>query len=169
MHELYPWQRTYLNNIPSRGLLIAAPQSGKTEVAVRLAVQIAKSEPGESIVMITPTPSHTEALKSRLLAQPISTVPTLPGVIELHNGSRIFALPGDISPDDLKKIGPVRLAVIDDAPHCLDILIEPILDLANIHSRGQVIALASSYDGACWFTREWLATGHNWNKTNYAG
>jgi len=167
MHTLYPWQLTLLSNPPSRGLILAPRQAGKTEFAVRLAVQVAKSEPGENILIVSSNQSTTAQFKQRLFDQPIDAVPSLPGIVELSNGSRIYCTPDDvISPDRLTELKQVRLAIFDEAARCFDELMNPIIFLANLSPRGQVIALTTPAERQGWFWREWNASDWNWIKSN---
>jgi hypothetical protein len=87
------WQREFLRRSPSRGLILACRQAGKTETCVLLANNVAHTEPGETIVVISPaqriSSEFIRRAKNRYLHLPNATLASeAVQKIELPNGSR---------------------------------------------------------------------------------
>lgn len=154
-----PWQSDFLRDPPDRGLILACRQAGKTETCVLLANHVAHTEPGETIVVISPA----QRISSEFIRRAKSRYLHLPGAtlandavqrIELPNGSRVIGLPGEA--DTIRGIARVRLVLIDEAARVSDEIYAAVRPMLAVHPRGQLIALTTGAHQRGFFYEGWI-------------
>ena len=115
------WQAGLLADPPRRGLLCCSRQSGKSTTVSLLALHVASFEPDSLVVLVAPAQRQSaELLRTiRSMAQSVDGLPELRGDsvlrIEMANGSRILALPGDGGGKPFCGLANCRLAIVDEA------------------------------------------------------
>jgi hypothetical protein len=158
MADLDDWQRDFLTDPPSRGLILACRQAGKTEACVLLANHVAHTEPDETVVVISPaqriSSEFIRRAKSRYLHLPSAALANdAVQRIELPNGSRIIGLPGEA--DTIRGIARVRLVLIDEGARVSDEIYAAVRPMLAVHPRGQLIGLTTGAAKAGWFYEAW--------------
>lgn len=153
-----PWQQAFLREPPRRGLILACRQAGKTETCVLLADHVAHTEPGETIVVISPaqriSSEFIRRAKNRYLHLPDATLANdAVQRIELPNGSRIIGLPGEA--DNVRGIARVRLVLIDEGARVSDEIYAAVRPMLAVHPRGQLIGLTTGAAKRGWFYGGW--------------
>lgn len=162
-----PWQQDFLRTPPRRGLILACRQAGKTETCVLLADQVAHTEPGETIVVISPaqriSSEFIRRAKNRYLHLPDATLANdAVQRIELPNGSRIIGLPGDA--DTVRGIARVRLVLIDEAARVSDDIYAAVRPMLAVHPRGQLIGLTTGAAKRGFFWEGWIDPDSDFEK-----
>jgi hypothetical protein len=113
------WQRDAMRTEADRVGLLVARQCGKSLAAVMKAIHRATFFEASLVLMTAPSERQaTELLRKwkdnyRRLDQPIPIVRELETVVELANGSRTVALPGD--PLTIRCYSGVNMVIIDEA------------------------------------------------------
>jgi hypothetical protein len=161
------WQARFLRDPPDRGLILACRQSGKTESCVLLADHVAHTEPGETIVVISPA----QRISSEFIRRAKNRYLNLPGAslaadavqkIEFPNGSRIIGLPGDA--DTVRGIARVRLVLIDEAARVSDEIYTAVRPMLAVHPRGALIGLTTGAHQRGFFYEGWTDTDSAFKK-----
>jgi hypothetical protein len=145
-----PWQAALLRERPRRALLNCSRQSGKSTVTGVGALHVAIHEPGELVVLLAPSQRQSgELLRSvMLMHSKLDGAPPLVGdsvlKIELENGSRIVALPGnDDDGRTIRGLARVRLLVVDEAARVSDGLLSAIRPMLAVHPDAAFILLST--------------------------
>jgi len=154
------WQEKFLRRPPKRGLILATRQSGKTESCVLLANHVAHTEPGETIIVISPAQRISSEFIRRARDRYLRIEGAkLPGDavqrIEFENASRIIGLPGDNDGDTIRGIARVRLVLVDEAARVSDATYAAVRPMLAVHPRGALIGLTTGAAKRGWFYEGW--------------
>jgi predicted phage terminase large subunit-like protein len=155
-----PWQAEVLESDHRRIILLAARQTGKSEVSAAKAIQTALLEPPALVLIISPSERQSaEFMKDKVVRQYRALGEPVPLVgqrtvfkLELANGSRILALPGSV--DTIVGYAAVDLLVIDEAARVSDDLYKSVRPMLAV-SGGQLIALSTPHGKQGWFYEAW--------------
>jgi hypothetical protein len=157
-----PWQEGLLRSDARRMLLLASRQSGKSSVAAALALHSALSAPGAPVLLLAPSLRQSAELFRTVLdlfhaaGRPVPAVAASALRLELANGSRIVALPGDEK--NLRGFSGVTLLVIDEAARVPDALYYAVRPMLAV-SQGRLVALSTPFGQRGWFHAEWTGGG----------
>jgi hypothetical protein len=163
-----PWQQTCLRCSHDRILLLCSRQVGKSTTAAALALKAALLTAGALVLLLSPTERQSKELLRkvaalyRALGRPIPLARSKDSTlqIELANGSRIIALPGNEA--TTRGYSGAQLVVLDEAarvPDDLYFAVRPMLATSG----GQLVCLSSAYAKQGFFYIEW--TGSNrWHR-----
>ncbi len=133
-----PWQRCALRSQSQRLQLLCSRQSGKSTVSACIALHTACYQPDSLVLLVSRSERQSGELFLKVseayqATRPVEAVRELAFSMELANGSRILALPGN--PANLRGFSKVRLIVIDEAALVLDPLFTAVLPMLAV-SRG---------------------------------
>src|SRR6516162_5255499 len=144
-----PWQRDLLRSTASRMLVLCARQSGKSTCAAALGLYEALYASPALVLLLSPSLRQSQELfraTMQLYTRGGAQVPTVAESalrLELTNGSRIVALPGE-SDATIRGYSQVRLLVIDEAAR-VDVSLytatRPMLSVSG----GRLIALSTPF------------------------
>jgi hypothetical protein len=120
-----PWQRDLLCEQPTRCVLLASRQVGKTEACALETVFVAVTEPGSLCAVISPSQRQSNEFvrRAKLLLQHLDNAPEHNASvtkIEFAHGSRILSLPGGEEGKTIRGLAGARLIVIDEAARVPD-------------------------------------------------
>jgi hypothetical protein len=161
------WQRDLLRAKPHRGLALCSRQSGKSTFAAGDCLATALTEPNALVLILSPTLRQSQELFRKCLAlyralrRPIAADTVSKTALELVNGSRIVACPGD--PDGLVGFSNPALIVVDEAARTQDELyysVRPMLALG-----GRMLCLSTPFGPRGFFHHEWSEGGPGWHRT----
>jgi hypothetical protein len=154
-----PWQQQLLRSTSGRMLLLCTRQGGKSQTAAALALRTAFLQPGSLTLLLSPTQRQSgELFRDKVkrlynaMGRPVPTAQESAMTMELTNGSRIVALPGEEG--TIRGYSGVSLLVIDEAarvPDSLYLSVRPMLAVSG----GQLMALSTPFGRRGWFFDEW--------------
>jgi hypothetical protein len=140
-------------------LLLCTRQGGKSQTAAALALWTAFLQPGSLTLLLSPTQRQSgELFRDKVkrlyyaMGRPVQTAQESALTMELTNGSRIVALPGDEA--TIRGYSGVALLVIDEAARVPDALYGSVRPMLAV-SRGRLIALSTPWGKRGWFFEEW--------------
>jgi hypothetical protein len=162
-----PWQAQVLRSSAARRLLLCSRQSGKSVTTACLALWTALYEPGALILLLSPSLRQSQELFKKVqdayralgYAAPLQAESALR--YEMHNGSRIVALPG--TEGNIRGYSAVNLLVIDEAARVLDELYYSVRPMLAV-SGGRLLALSTPFGKRGWLYQEWTE-GERWERT----
>src|SRR5262245_5269437 len=160
------WQEALLRSNAPRMLLLASRQSGKSSVAAALALHTALSRPRSPVLLLSPSLRQSSELFRTVLdlfnaaGRPIAVTAESALRLELDNGSRVVALPGD--EQTIRGYSGVGLLVIDEAARVADSLYCAVRPMLAV-SQGRLVALSTPFGKRGWFYQEWHGTG-SWER-----
>lgn len=144
-----PWQARLLANPPRRGLLCCSRQSGKTTTTALMALHTASFEADSLVVLVAPAQRQSaEMLRTiRAMHQRVDGLPELRGdsvlKLELANGSRVLALPGDGGGKTIRGLANCRLAIVDEAARVDEELFAAIRPMLATNAQGALVLLST--------------------------
>jgi hypothetical protein len=155
------WQAALLRSDAPRVLMNCSRQSGKSTVAALIAISTAITTPGALVVLASPSQRQSAELFRSMMVL-FRRLPDAPEIrnesvlrLELVNGSRVCALPGDSN--TVRGYSGASLVVLDEAARTPDELlaaVRPMLATSN----GRLIALSTPAGKRGWFHSAWF--GH---------
>jgi hypothetical protein len=160
------WQRDLLRAKPHRAICLCCRQSGKSTYAAADCLATALTQPGSLTLICSPTlRQSTEVFRKcvalwRLLGRPVGADAVNKTSLELVNGARIIALPGD--PDGLVGFSNPALVVVDEAARAPDELffsLRPMLALG-----GRMLLTSTPFGPRGFFFQEWTEGGSGWKR-----
>lgn len=160
------WQRDLLRGKPHRGIALCSRQSGKSTGAAGDCVATALTEPGSLTLILSPTLRQSQELFRkvvglwRALGKPVGAETVSKTALELVNGSRIIACPGD--GNGLVGFSSPALVVIDEASRVQDELyfaVRPMLALG-----GRLLLTSTPFGPRGFFFNEWTDGGTGWRR-----
>jgi Terminase large subunit, T4likevirus-type, N-terminal len=162
------WQADLLRKAPVRTLLLCSRQSGKSQTTSGLALQVALTEPGSLVLLLSPSLRQSGELFRKVLdlyrrlGRPVPSLRPKDSALrlELTNGSRIESLPG--TEGTVRSFSAVRLLAIDEAARVPDGLYYSVRPMLAV-SQGSLIALSSAWAKQGWFYESWIGKG-DWHK-----
>jgi hypothetical protein len=163
------WQADLLRKQPRRALLCCSRQSGKTTVTSLIALHTAAYTPDALVVIVAPAQRQSgEMLRQiRKLHAKVGTLPELNGDsvlrIELANGSRILALPGDGGGKTIRGLANARLVVVDEAARVDNELLAAVRPMLATNHNGAMLALSTPAGRRGWFFETWH-NGSPWER-----
>jgi hypothetical protein len=152
------WQQELLRSSRTRLLLLCSRQSGKTAAAAGLALHTALYEPGSLCLIVSPGLRQSGELFRRILAgyrllgRPVRALAETKLTLELANGSRLVALPGNEA--RIRSYSGVRLLLFEEAARTPDALYKSLRPMLAV-SGGKLIALSTPAGARGWFYDEW--------------
>jgi hypothetical protein len=162
-----PWQASLLRSDAPRMLLLCSRQAGKSQTAAALALRAALLEPPALVLLLSPTQRQSgELFKDKvrrlfhLLGRPVPVRQESALQMELANGSRIIALPGEEG--TIRGYSGVSVLVVDEAARVPDELYRSLRPMLAV-SRGRLAALSTPFGKRGWFYEEWRA-GSGWER-----
>jgi hypothetical protein len=163
-----PWEATVLRSSADRVLLGCSRQAGKSTTAAALALREALCRPPALVLLLSPTLRQSGELfrigVRRLyeaMARPVPVASETALTMELANGSRIVALPGEES--NVRGYSGVRLLVIDEAARVPDSLYHAMRPTLAV-SGGRLVCLSSAYAPQGFFYEAWANGGPGWQR-----
>jgi hypothetical protein len=164
-----PWQAGLLRSRSSRTLMLCGRQSGKSRTAAALALREALLRPGSLVLLLSPTLRQSgELFRDKVLTLYQALGAPVPRAgprdnalrLELANGSRVVALPGEEG--TVRGYSGVRLLVIDEAARVPDALYYSVRPMLAV-SKGLLVALSTPWGKRGWFYEEWIS-GRPWQR-----
>jgi len=155
---LDPWQVALMREQHPRILMCCSRQSGKSTVADLIAISTALTHPSALVLLISPSQRQSAELFRSLMVhfRQLADVPEIKSEsvlrLELMNGSRIIALPGESN--TVRGYSGATLIICDEAARIPDELlaaIRPMLATSN----GRLIALSTPHGRQGWFFEAW--------------
>jgi len=167
---LYPdrWQRNVLRSVAPRVLINASRQSGKSTTVAALTLHTALYQPKSLSLVLSPGERQSkEFLRKavglyRALDRPVPSDAENKLELELSNGSRIVALPGNEG--TIRGYSGVNLLVVDEAsrvPDALYVAVRPMLAVSG----GRLVALSTPMGTRGWFYEAYEHGGASWERT----
>jgi hypothetical protein len=161
-----PWQEDVLCSQAGRILLLCSRQAGKSTVGAALALRAAMLRPRSPVLLLSPSLRQSSELFRKAhdllnaLGRPLGVVAESALRLELANGSRIIALPGDEK--NVRCYSGVAQIIVDEAARVPDALycsVRPMLAVSG----GQLVALSTPFGKRGWFHDEWHGSG-DWQR-----
>jgi hypothetical protein len=152
-----PWQADLLRSTARRALLLCSRQSGKSTVTALLALWTALFEAGTVVIASPSQRQSTEMLRTiRGFLAALGEDPPGDSItkLELANGARILAVPGDER--TIRGVGGVALVVIDEASRVEDGLLAGVTPMLAT-TGGRLVALTTPAGRRGWFYEQWHA------------
>ena len=166
-----PWQADALRSTASRALLNVHRQGGKSQVASLKAIHCATYQPGSLVLVVSPSQRQSGELfrrileMYRLMGRPIPTEAENQSRLELTNGSRILALPGD--PETIRGHAAARLLIVDEASRVSDDVMTAARPMLAV-SRGQLLAISTPRGRRGWWHKAATDPSSGWEVTTVA-
>ena len=161
------WQRTLLRSTSDRVLMLITRQGGKSLTAAALALREALLKPPALVLLLSPGLRQSGELFRakvrrlfRRLGRPVGTVQETQLTMELSNGSRIVALPGE--EETIRGYSDVSLLIIDEAARVPDELYFSVRPMLAV-SKGKLVCLSTPWGKRGWFYDEWISS-HAWHR-----
>jgi hypothetical protein len=160
------WQVDLLVSEHSRHLLCCSRQSGKSTTCAGLAVQTMLFDPG-LILAVAPSERQSKELylKAKDIYLKLDNVPRIiqesTKSMELDNGSRLIALPGNEA--NIRGFSAPKLVLLDEASRVDDDLVTAVMPMLAV-SQGKLIALTTPYGRRGWFYEAWEHGGPEWER-----
>jgi hypothetical protein len=160
-----PWQAELLRTRPPRTLALCSRQSGKSTAAAADVLATVLGEPGALCLILSPTLRQSQELFRKVVGlyracgRPVPAVGLNKLGLELVNGSRVVALPGD--PNSIVGFSAPRLVVLDEAARCPDELylsVRPMLATGG----GRLLCTSTPFGCRGFLHREWTEGGAGW-------
>ena len=158
-----PWQTSLLRSTSDRILMLISRQGGKSLTAAALALREALLHPPALVLLLSPTLRQSgELFRDKVrrlyngLGWPVAAVQETQLTMELANGSRIVALPGD--EEMIRGYSGVRLLICDEAARIPDVLYYSVRPMLAV-SHGKLACLSTPWGKRGWFFEEWRGAG----------
>lgn len=162
------WQADLLRSDWDRALLLCSRQAGKSTVTGALATHVAIYQPGSLILLLAAALRQSQELFRKVrtfyhaIGRPVPVLRESALQMELVNGSRIIALPGQES--TIRSYSGVDLLVIDEASRVDDSLYYSVRPMLAV-SGGRLICLSTPFGRRGFFFSEWTEGGPDWHRT----
>lgn len=164
----YPdrWQRDVLRSTSNRLLLNCSRQSGKSTTVSTLCCHTAIYQPGSLSLILSPGERQSKETFRKVLdvykalGRPIPADAETKLELELRNGSRIVALPGN--GDTIRGYSGVDLMLIDEASRVEEKDYHTVRPMLAV-SGGRLIALSTPKGKRGWWFEAW-EYGSDWEK-----
>lgn len=161
------WQAQILRSEAKQLILNCSRQAGKSTGAGLLAVHTACFVPNALILVLAPALRQSQELFRRI-KQLYLQIPTAPSLraesalqLELENGSRIIALPGQ--EQTIRTYSNVQLLIVDEASRVADELYYSVRPMLAV-SGGKIALLSTPYGKRGFFYTEWSEGGPGWER-----
>lgn len=160
-----PWQADVLRSVAPRVLLNCSRQSGKSTTVAALATHTALYDPG-LILLLSPGERQSKELFRkcldvwRTLGRPVPTEAENTLTLELANGTRVVALPGNEA--TVRGYSGAKLLIVDEASRVPDPLYRAVRPMLAV-SGGRLIALSTPWGKRGWWYEAWTG-GEAWER-----
>jgi hypothetical protein len=166
--EPAPWQVEVMHSTARRQLILCNRQAGKSTTIGAKCARGLIYEPG-LYLMIARSLRQSRLLFEKTLDvyRRLEDAPRIlrdtATELELENGSKLVALPGD---DDatIRGYSAPRAVYVDEASRVTDAVYAALRPMLAASSSGQLIALTTPYGRRGWFYEAW-EFGKNWERT----
>jgi len=161
------WQQQFLLRDARYTLLCCTRGGGKSRTCSAKALHRALFHPGSLILLISRSQRQSQELFRyvkqgyQAIGRPLGTLRDNQQSLELTNGSRVVALPGEEA--TIRSYQGVNLLLIDEAARVPDALYHSVRPMLGV-SRGQLIALSTPFGQRGWFWHAWNQTPAEWDK-----
>jgi hypothetical protein len=158
------WQREVLRSRAGRLLLNCCRQSGKSTTVAALAAHTALYDPG-LVIMLSPTERQSRELFRkvldiwRALGRPVAAEAENTLALELVNGGRLVALPGNEA--TVRGYSGAKLLIVDEAARVPDPLFHAVTPMLAV-SGGRLVALSTPAGKRGWWHQAWIGEGGAW-------
>lgn len=155
-----PWQARVLRSGAARLLLNCSRQAGKSTVSSVLGLHTTLYTPDSLVLLVSPSERQSGELFRKLLAvyrdmgRPVPAVSENKFSLELANGSRVVALPGN--EENLRGFSAVRLLIIDEASRVADALYRAVRPMLAT-SDGRLVTMSTPFGKRGWWYEAWQA------------
>jgi hypothetical protein len=162
-----PWQRELLRSTAPRILLNCSRQAGKSTTVAALALHTALFTADSLILLLSKGLRQSSELFLKvtnlynLLGRPLPARADSTLRLELSNGSRVLALPGE--EENLRGYSGVRLLVIDEAARVPDRLYKAVRPMLAV-SGGRLICLSTPFGRRGFFYEAWQDPTPTWQR-----
>jgi terminase large subunit-like protein len=164
--KLDPWQAELMRSDAPRILLLCARQTGKSTVSALIALATAVMQPGALVLLVSPSQRQSGEL-FRTVMRHLRALDGAPDItaesalrLELRNGSRIVALPGDER--TIRGFSGVSLICLDEAARIEDDLIGAVRPMLAT-SQGRLIMLSTPFGKRGEFHSAWFSD-QDWHR-----
>jgi phage terminase large subunit len=170
-YTLDAWQADLLRSDAKRVLMLCARQTGKSLMCALMAITTAIMTPGALILLVSPSLRQSSELFRTLMGiyRRLSNVPTVVNEsvlrLELSNGSRVVALPGE--GDRLRSYSGVDLIVVDEAARCGEDLIQSLRPMMATNPEARFVAVSTPKGLNNWWFQVWHGS-ENWHRVRVA-
>jgi hypothetical protein len=161
-----PWQAEVLRSTSPRLLLCCSRQSGKSSVTALVAMFTALYQAPALILLLSPGERQSAELLRKCmtvyqaLGRPVPATAESALRLELANGSRLLALPGQEA--TVRSYSGVALLCVDEASRVLDDLYYSIRPMLAV-SGGRLVVLSTPFGKRGFFHKEWTE-GQGWER-----
>jgi Terminase large subunit, T4likevirus-type, N-terminal len=161
-----PWQARVLRSTAPRLLLNCSRQSGKSTTSATLALHTALYHAPALVLMLSPGLRQSGELFRKCtavykrLGRPVPAEAETALTLELENGSRIVALPGN--EQTIRSYSGVSLLLVDEAARCPDALYYSVRPMLAV-SGGRLALLSTPFGKRGFFHKEWTE-GQGWER-----
>jgi hypothetical protein len=163
-----PWQAKVLASTSRKIILCCSRQSGKSTVTGIDALHTACFQAGALCLLLSPSQRQSGELHRTVKHLHNACTLPIPEIVsesalrlELANGARIIALPGEEA--NIRGYSGVTLAAVDEAARVPDSMIAAIRPMLAV-SNGRLTALSTPFGKRGWFWEQW-AKGEGWERT----
>jgi len=160
------WQAEVLRSSAPRILLNCSRQSGKSTSVATLATWQSLYDPG-LILLLSPGERQSKELFRkcldvwRVLGKPVPADAENALSLELANGARVVALPGNEA--TVRGYSGAKLLLIDEASRVPDALYQSVRPMLAV-SHGRLLALSTPFGKRGWWHAEWTMGGDAWER-----
>jgi len=160
------WQVRVLRSQAPRLLLNCSRQSGKSTTVATLATWQSLYDPG-LILLLSPGERQSKELFRkcldvwRVVGKPVPAEAENTLTLELANGARVVALPGNES--TIRGYSGAKLLIIDEASRVPDSLYTSVRPMLAV-SAGRLVALSTPFGRRGWWHAEWTEGGDAWER-----
>ena len=164
---LDPWQRDVVCSNAGRQLLLCCRQSGKSTTSAGLAMHTALYHAGALILIVSPSERQSKELFRkcigiyRALGRPVAPETENKLALELVNGSRVVALPGQ--EHTIRSFSGVDLILEDEAARVDDDLYAAVRPMLAV-SAGRLVLLSTPWGRRGHFYDAWEHGGDDWER-----
>ena len=161
-----PWQAQVLRSTAPRLLLNCSRQSGKSTTVGTLAMHTALYTPKALVLLLSPGQRQSGELFRKVtdcykaLGRPVPAEAESALRLELGNGSRIIALPGNEG--TVRGYSGAKLLVVDEASRVEDSLYYSIRPMMAV-SGGRLAVMSTPFGKRGFFHKEWTE-GEGWER-----
>jgi hypothetical protein len=160
-----PWQRRMARGTSSRELLLCSRSAGKSTAAALLALADVLLDPGSLVLALSPSERQSGEFAAKVwafydaLGRPVPALKWTDLRLDLANGSRFIALPGNEK--TVRTYNGARRLIIDEASRVPDELYKAVRPMVAV-SGGGILALSTPFGQRGWFFDEWESGGSVW-------
>lgn len=162
-----PWQADLLRRPERRSLLLCCRSAGKSSAAAALALADVLLHPGALVLVLSPSERQSGEFAAKVwryyeaLGRPVAPLKWTDLRLDLANGSRLIALPGNER--TVRTYNGARRLIIDEAARVPDDLYRTVRPMVAV-SHGSILALSTPFGQRGWFYEEFERGGPVWSR-----